>query len=363
MNEINHIIELISQGMRSEALQKIDIFLKKRNGSNQHFEKLINLKARLSSIEKEVRDRHISSQDARVANNNLTSSIIHFISELKSDSALFEFHDVEKNKRAIIKIQNAYTCNRQEQVIEFEKKFIRSSNSKVDAYIIYGDEEQSPIGMYSRLCENEIKFFVEEIEYLSEPMSINPHDDLEISKIKFLRSLFEALRFNTNRLNIASSSINDLYSSPLFKDKDCMVLGIKIYSRHWNETALELLSWFINDYCSSIESDNNPKIIFFFQLNFTKEKEKKNLFSFFKKDKLQAIEDSINSIDFIKKLPKLMPIDVTDINIWLDNITHNSENKKKFIKQHFGDKTSYNMDFVLTKLKKIINTHNQTVNQ
>lgn len=255
-----------------------------------------------------------------------------------------------------IRPEEQFSCDRKEQVKEFEKLLSKDDN-KVQYYVIHGEEHHHPYGLYKRINEKEIRFLLKDIRYIENPIHLNPDDDLEYFQLLFLRELFEIFKIDLTNYSNQKKNIQILLNSKLVQGYQCIALGIKLYSYEWKNNVPKLIKWLESDFCNCELGSNSPKFVFFFQINY----EEVSSLNIFKKSFLSKIQDSLKTISKLKFLPKLDLVDRQDINIWLDIVSQNSEVKKEYLDKYFTQNKKYTMAFVEKQLTQIIKEHNSSI--
>jgi len=317
----------------------------------------------------QMRSRRISILIDYVQSNGEFDKLLNIIHKDKPkqfDNFIPYFVDsAVKTKNKFIQIDEKYTCDRYEHGKSFHEKFLMNSKHPIQFYIIQGKDRQSPEGLIMRF----IFEFLHKRKINSESESNSIYEriivegyDFEHTKAIFLANLFRNLELPYS-IPLSEFSIDKLCRSILCKDKQYIVLQIKIYSNLWDKHYPEFIKWFSKDFCNSQQLPANAPIFLIFWTAVYKDdkKENKSVLSFFcnskKKDQIKKCFQTISKENIMPELP---PVKLQDIEFWLNKLKLDDFGSvTQVVKKYFADEKSvYDMWEVEKGLEKIICDYN-----
>ncbi len=273
----------------------------------------------------------------------------------------------QEEKQNLLHDHHRYTCNRIKQDVRFHKVFKNTTNDKAHFFYLYGMNVQSHKGLFYRFAfalEGKLLDYLNpDFESKCKTITALPTFDLaqdeEYDKEQILSSLFASLNVSYDKFEpLLEKDLTYLYqNSPLVadlceQDYVCILLGISSYD--WDvELIPEIARWFITKFCASQLPDDAPTFLFFFGIIFEDEDEAIH----------NEVKEIVKNSNLIYGLPELNEVTKRDIESWFAKynfITKTIKEREDIIQSSFGDSTSFDMEEVELKLKKIIDEYNQS---
>jgi hypothetical protein len=249
-----------------------------------------------------------------------------------------------------------YFLNREEQYAAFGKQFTRDK-SKIQFYLIHGEKNQSPEGLYKRICHEENKY-CNSLRYF-EPIIFVPVKDKVAAKINFLRNFFGAFGLYLNDFQEDKWNIISLLNAHSIKNYRYIIIGITLDALDWKPYIPNLIEdWFIGDFCGKELKKNDPSFIFFFQLIYSSG-DSEDVYLKRRENGINEIEDSLKKIQKIVWLPKLDMVDKSHLEKWFRKEMSDCEDKEEYLKKYFGSGDKFTMKEVERNLAKVIREYNE----
>lgn len=243
-----------------------------------------------------------------------------------------------------------YYADRIDQSKKFQYHFYKKDN-KVQVYFIHGKKNQSPSGLYKRICLERSRFNKDDIFCFPEPITLESLKYKEYCKIDLLVKLFEKFGFDLGDIDKDKRNILGLSELPPLKIKKYVFVGVTIGYDEWEKCVPELL----DDLFSTILSEKKlprgaPTFIFIFLLNYPG---KKAL------PKHSSESEGLFELNTCSAwLPRLDPVLKADIKNWFEEYMPECKKEKQYIGTYFKG-NRFKMIEVEKHLEKIIKDYYQ----
>ncbi len=265
----------------------------------------------------------------------------------------------ERTTKSSFSLLDKYTCNRSEQNSRFKTNFLKSrGNKKFQFYLIHGEEEQSPQGLFQRFSLEHISTAYNRIFY--KDVKLEEAHVMEEAQINLQTAMFQALEMNPNRFRADELTIATLAKSKIAKEMDCVALKFRVYSSEWKPFTPKFIHWAVTELCDPKKlPENAPDFIFFVSVVYDDDMEPKGFFKrLLKGSSKQKIIKIVSKFEEVLPLPELPSVYRNDINKWFDRLTKDPDVKQAAIAKHFADKDEMAMSRVEKKLEAIIEDFN-----
>jgi MoxR-like ATPase len=238
-----------------------------------------------------------------------------------------------------------YYADRIDQSKKFQHHFYNSDN-KVQVYFIHGKKNQSPSGLYKRICLERSRFNKDDIFCLTEPIKLESLKYKEYCKTDLLVKLFEKFGFDLGYIDKDKRNIRGLSELPPLKIKKYVFIGVTIGYDEWEQCVPELLGDFFKTILSEkMLPREAPTFIFIFLLNYPGKKSLKK----FSSEREELFELNTCST----WLPRLDPVLKADIKNWFEKYMPDCKKEKQYIDNYFKG-NRFKMVDVEKHLEKVI---------
>jgi len=265
----------------------------------------------------------------------------------------------QATQKGNLSMLDKYTCNRAEQNSRFKLNFLKSrGNKKFQYYIIHGEEQESPYGLFQRFVLEHISTAYQ--PYFYKAARLEEATSLEEAKINFLTALFQALELNPNRFTLDQLTLANLLKAPAAQDMQCIALKLRVYSSEWKPFTRDMIQWVLQEFSRESElPPDAPDLLMFISIIYDLQQASGGFFRrFFSKNPYEKLIKTLAEFPEMGLLPVLPPVKISDVNKWFDRITTDPEEKKQQIATYFDAQPEYHMVTVEKKLEQIIEVYN-----
>lgn len=320
------------------------------NADVELFKTATALQARYSRLEIS-KAKGILSQDAyNLEFNQIQDSLLDLLNN-QSQSNLLHLH-------------HSYTCDRSPQTQAFNAQLQAKPEERVQFFYLYGGDLHLHAGMFRRIV---LDLEGRSLDYLNSSLAsackvksieitFEGYEPLEDYKTELLKGLFAAFALQPNQLGpLLSRRLSDiLQASPQLRDLGgndyvCVYINIDKYSWYSDHTP-EAARWFMEEFCNSPLSANQPRLLFFFSVEFEEEDA----------DLANDVRDKVDDNPKIQALPELNKVALADIDRWLGKykkIEPDPRERKKILQERFPGSEHYMID-VQEALQELIKSYN-----
>lgn len=258
------------------------------------------------------------------------------------------------------------TCNRAEQIGEFRTVFFEGESppSRLFFYL-YGDAKQMHQSLAKRFGYETLGKYLDSVDNLSQEAGrdtkkwiirrVKPQiaQQYNASRINLLLALYEQFGLD---LIASQRCVADLYKSLLlqhFTSNDTVVVVFSLDQWNWHsEHTPALVRYFVTEYCQGECPADAPRILFFFGIEYEKEKTTVR----------EQVKKAIDQSHYGIRLPELEPVTESDVEEWFsreDKLIAEGKDAKYMRGFHFGDFVKKDMAEVELILKKITDEFNK----
>lgn len=266
---------------------------------------------------------------------------------------------IEKNKKtspilsekelALIEERKKYKyyADRIDQSKKFQHHYYNSDN-KVQVYFIHGKKNQSPSGLYKRICLERSRF---DIFCFPEPIRLESLKYKNYCKTDLLVKLFEKCGYDLGDIDKDKRNIFGLSELSPLKIMKYVFIGVTIEYDEWEKCVPELLDDFFNTILSEKKLPQGaPTFIFIFLLNYPG---KRTL------PKHSNESEGLFELNTCSEwLPRLDPVLKADIKNWFEEFMPDCKKEKQYIDIYFKG-NRFKMVDVEKHLEKIIKDYYQ----
>lgn len=287
-----------------------------------------------------------------------------YLNEGSEDVLAWRLPQEVSQKVALSKVDR-YCCDRADQNSRFKTQFLKSRGSKkFQHYVIHGEEEQSPFGLFQRFIMEHISTAYE--RYYHKETQIDKSENLDEARINLLTSLFKAVELNPNRYRVDELNLHTLLQAPTVKDMECVAIKFRLYMSEWKLDAptRELIQWLLKEFCVEAQLfEKSPDFVFFVSVIYDEALPSGGFFRrLFSKNPKEQLINTLEEFPEISLLPELPPVTISDIHKWFDRFTRDPEEKQRHIAKYFQQKDNFPMVSVEKKLGRIIEEFNERGN-
>lgn len=264
----------------------------------------------------------------------------------------------------LLHLHHSYTCDRSPQAQAFNAQLQAKPDQRVQFFYLYGGDLHLHTGMFRRIV---LDLEGRSLDYLNSGLvsackvkaieiTFEGYEPLEDYKTELLKGLFAAFALQPNQLGpLLSRKLSDiLKNSPQLRDLGssdyiCVYINIDKYSWFSDHTP-EAARWFMEEFCNCELLPNQPRLLFFFSVEFEEEDA----------DLASDVRDKVDDNPNIQALPELTKVAIADIDRWLGKykkIQPDPRERKKILQERFPGSDHYMID-VQETLQELIKSYN-----
>lgn len=264
----------------------------------------------------------------------------------------------------LLHLHHSYTCDRSPQTQAFNAQLQTKPDQRVQFFYLYGGDLHLHTGMFRRIV---LDLEGRSLDYLNSGLAsackvkaieitFEGYEPLEDYKTELLKGLFAAFALQPNQLGpLLSRNLADiLKSSPQLRDLGgsdyiCVYINIDKYSWFSDHTP-EAARWFMEEFCNCELLPTQPRLLFFFSVEFEEEDA----------DLASDVRDKVDDNPNIQALPELTKVAIADIDRWLGKykkIQPDPRERKKILQERFSGTDHYMID-VQETLQELIKSYN-----
>lgn len=264
----------------------------------------------------------------------------------------------------LLHLHHSYTCDRSPQTQAFNAQLQAKPDQRVQFFYLYGGDLHLHTGMFRRIV---LDLEGRSLDYLNSGLAsackvkaieitFEGYEPLEDYKTELLKGLFAAFALQPNQLGpLLSRNLADiLKNSPQLRDLGgsdyiCVYINIDKYSWFSDHTP-EAARWFMEEFCNCELLPTQPRLFFFFSVEFEEEDA----------DLASDVRDKVDDNPNIQALPELTKVAIADIDRWLGKykkIQPDPRERKKILQERFSGTDHYMID-VQEALQDLIKSYN-----
>ncbi|HOY15707.1 MAG TPA: hypothetical protein PLC89_00375 [Haliscomenobacter sp.] len=265
----------------------------------------------------------------------------------------------------LLHIHHSYTCDRSPQTQAINAQLQLAPDQRVQFFYLYGGDLHLHTGMFRRIV---LDLEGRSLDYLnaglaaackvkSIEITFEGYEPLEDYKTELLKGIFAAFALQPNQLGpLLSRKLTDIVQhSPQVRDLTgmdyvCVYINIDKYSWYSDHTP-EAARWFMEEFCNVPLNANQPRMLFFFSVEFEEEDA----------DLAQDVRDKVDDNPKIQALPELNKVALADIDRWLGKykkIQPDPRERKKILQERFNGAPDHYMIDVQETLQELIKSYN-----
>ncbi|AEE50346.1 hypothetical protein [Haliscomenobacter hydrossis] len=309
----------------------------------------------------------LQSRYSRLETNKAKGIISAEAYNLEYNQILNDLLDLLNNQSQsnLLHLHHSYTCDRSPQTQAFNAQLQATADQRVQFFYLYGGDLHLHTGMFRRIV---LDLEGRSLDYLNAGLAVackvksieitfEGYEPLEDYKTELLKGIFAAFALQPNQLGpLLSRKLTDIVQhSPQVRDLTgmdyvCVYINIDKYSWYSDHTP-EAARWFMEEFCNVPLNANQPRMLFFFSVEFEEEDA----------DLAQDVRDKVDDNPKIQALPELNKVALADIDRWLGKhkkIQPDPRERKKILQERFNGAPDHYMIDVQETLQELIKSYN-----
>jgi hypothetical protein len=345
--DIKRIQELITEGDFEGALDSFEIAA---IGDSESMTIAALLKGDFATLEYQKNKTLLTEEQYKVEKTKIGTRLLGFLFAGQSHQRLH--------------LDHSYTVNRSSHSSSLTAALETNPQQRIHYFYLYGGDLQLHTGFFRRVTLDlegrSVDYLNPHVAAACRALRIELNFQGQSSHLNYqtelLKSLFGAFTLQPNALGpLLERRLSDILSqSPQLRDlggQDYVCVYIHIDRYTWDPSLTpEVAHWFMEQFCDCTLSEQQPRLLFFFSVEFEEDDE----------DQASEIRERVDDNPKIIALPELNSIPTSDIDRWLSKyrvLAPDPRERKKILQEKFSASSHYMID-VQEELEKLIKTYN-----
>jgi hypothetical protein len=304
----------------------------------------------LASLEKDKADNQLTEEEYKVEKSKIGKRLLGFLYAGQNHPRLH--------------LDHSYTVNRSNHSSSLNAALEANPQQRIHYFYLYGGDLQLHTGFFRRVTLDlegrSVDYLNPQVAAACRALRVELNFEGQSSLLNYqtalLKSLFGAFTLQPNALGpLLERRLSDIVDkSPQLRqlggqDYVCVYIHIDRYT--WDASLTpEVAHWFMEQFCDCTLTEQQPRFLFFFSVEFEEEDE----------EQAEEIRERVDDNPKIIALPELSSIPSSDIDRWLSKyrvLAPDPRERKKILQEKFSASSHYMID-VQEELEKLIKTYN-----